>query len=97
MNEAFSDDRWVYSLEYITTETNQEQAFLQENFPDKTLPGYAVQAALPRLNAMGEQGWELVQMLPVIMGKNGDVEISSVNANKWTHTYFCVFKRRKSG
>lgn len=96
MSEAFSDDQWVYYLEYITTEMNQEQALLQENFPEKTLPAYAVQASLPRLNARGEQGWELVQMLPVILGENGDVEISAVDRNKWTHTYFCVFKRRKA-
>ena len=95
MSETFSDDRWEYHLEYITTETYQQQAFLQENFPDKTLPKYAVQASLPQLNARGEQGWELVQMVPVIIGENGDVEISSVNKNKWTYTYFCVFKRRK--
>jgi hypothetical protein len=95
MSEAFSDDRWEYSLEYITTETYQEQAFLQANFPDKTFPRYAVQASLPRLNAIGEQGWELVQMVPVIIGKNGDVEITAA-VEKWTYTYFCVFKRRKA-
>ena len=68
---------------------------LQANFPDKTFPRYAVQASLPRLNATGVQGWELVRMVPVIIGKNGDVEITAA-VDKWTYTYFCVFKRRKS-
>jgi len=96
MSEPFADERWEYYLEYITTETNREQAFLQENFPGKALPRYAVQAALPRLNAIGEQGWELVQMEPVSLGFNGDVLVAGGESRQWTRTYFCVFKRRKT-
>jgi hypothetical protein len=96
MSEPFADERWEYSLEYITTDANQEQAFLQENFAGQNLPRFAVYAALPRLNAIGEGGWELVQMEPVVVGKNGDVLISAVDSGKWTNIYFCVFKRRKA-
>ena len=96
MSEVFSDERWEYYLEYITTETYREHAFLQENFAGQNLPKYAVYAALPRLNAIGERGWELVQMEPVILGRNGDVQITAVDVSKWTNTYFCIFKRRKA-
>ena len=96
MSEPFADERWEYYLEYITTEARQEQAFLQRNFAGQDLPKYSVFAALPRLNAIGERGWELVQMEPVILGRNGDVQITANDLSLWTNTYLCVFKRRKT-
>jgi hypothetical protein len=96
VSAPYDSDQWEYHLGYITTETRLEQAFLQENFPGKRLPRYAVQAALPELNALGEQGWELVQMQPVSLGENGDVLVAGGDMRKWTNTYFCVFKRRKT-
>ena len=97
MSEAFADEdsRWEYYLEYITTETRQHQAYLQALFPGRALPRYAAVAALPRLNQLGEQGWELVQMQPVLLGDNGDVQVVGGEYREWTNTYFCVFKRRK--
>jgi hypothetical protein len=50
---------------------------------------------MPRLDAFGQDGWELVHMEPVYVGRNADVLVvdSGRGASGWTSTYFCVFKR----
>jgi hypothetical protein len=56
------------------------------------VPEYAVQAILPRLNELGTQGWELVNMEPVVVGVNGDI---NPGRELWTNVYLCAFKRLK--
>ena len=50
---------------------------------------------MPRLDAYGKDGWELVHMQPVVVGKNADVLAidSGRGMASWTSSYFCVFKR----
>ena len=50
---------------------------------------------MPRLNSLGQQGWELLQMTPVKMGSNGDVQVHGGEYAGWSDAYLCVFKRRK--
>ncbi len=66
---------------------------MQQFYPNDQTPKYAIQAVLPRLNTLGEQGWELVQMEPVRVGVNGDVMVSGGETRYWTNVYLCVFKR----
>ncbi len=87
--------QWEYYTEYITAYVKPEMDFMQQFYPKGKIPKYAVQAILPRLNALGQQGWELVQMTPVILGANGDVEVHGGESRVWSNIYQCVFKRRK--
>jgi hypothetical protein len=73
----------------------QNREFLQTFYPDGKAPMYAVQSVVPRLNTLGAQGWELIEMRPATVGKNGDILISAPDARFWTNVYLCSFKRRK--
>ncbi len=51
---------------------------------------------MPQLDYYGRQGWELVSIQPVIVGKNRDILITDRTDNhsgRWTYTYLCVFKK----
>lgn len=89
-----SYERWEYHTEFVEAEASQAAAYLALRYPGTTMPKYAVQAVLPRLNELGEEGWELVHMEPVKTGTNADVLMVG-SMDSWTHTYLCVFKRRK--
>ena len=47
-----------------------------------------------RLNDLGAQGWELVSLSPIVLGKEGNVLVPS---NSSTSDYMGVFKRRRAG
>ncbi len=86
--------QWEYWTTFLQAEAEREMAFLMETRSWKEgVPRNAPEAMIPPLNALGEQGWELVHMEPVVVGRNADVLMHSDNSNKWTSTYFCVFKR----
>ena len=93
--------QWEHHIEYIRangldpqlSSFNRDlQTSLQRYYPGQRAPIYAVQAILPRLNELGEQGWELVNMEPVVVGVNGDI---NPGREQWTNTYLCAFKRLK--
>jgi hypothetical protein len=88
--------QWEHHIEYISAEayTSQMRDFLAPLYLGKKVPLYAVQATLPRINERGAQGWELVNIEPVQLGKNGDVHLGG-EAGHWTYTYQCSFKRLK--
>jgi hypothetical protein len=93
-------EKWEYLTEFIEADIDAEgvRKALEKKLPDLTkteLPRHAPQAAIPRLDQLGEQGWELVHMEPVYAQKNADVLISAGAVGYWTHLYFCVFKRPK--
>ena len=89
---AHSIPLWEHYIEYIVTDTRDTQTkdFLASYYPGERMPKYSAQAALPRLNAIGAQGWELVHMEPVYLEHNGSVVVAT---GIGTNTYFCVFKR----
>lgn len=85
---------WEYRTMFVQAEAEREMAFLTELYSFKEgVPRNTPEAMIPQLNALGAQGWELVHMEPVVAGRNADVLMHSDNSNKWTSTYFCVFKR----
>lgn len=84
---------WEHYLELIEADAQTQPEFIQQFYPPNSIPRYALQSILPRLNVLGEQGWEVVQIQPVMLGKNGDVLINGAMSEKWTRTYLCVFKR----
>ena len=68
--------------------------FVQQFYVDTRVPKYAVQALLPRLNELGEDGWELVHLQPVKVSFEGNILLQAHNQALYTNTYLCAFKRR---
>lgn len=92
--------QWEYLTTFLKADARQEEDFLRGMRDWKSgIPPYAPEALIPRLNALGEQGWELVHMEPVRVGDNHDVLVldSGSGTRQWTSNYFCVFKRPKNG
>ncbi|MFN8373124.1 MAG: hypothetical protein U0694_09655 [Anaerolineae bacterium] len=89
-------------FEYFTTflsaeaKTKEIKEWLKTRNPKvKNPPVFSPEAMIPELNALGADGWELVEMTPVAgVGKKGDVRFTG-EVPRWSNTYFCVFKRRK--
>ena len=88
--------QWEHHIEYIVADARDAQTkdFLATCYPGQKVPLYAVQAILPRINALGTQGWELVHLEPVEVGRNGDIRMGGETSH-WTYTYLCAFKRLK--
>lgn len=91
-----SGGQWEYYVEYIPADSRQNTTFVQQFYPQGNVPIYAVQSALPRLNQLGELGWELVQIQPVVVGNNGDILVCGSDSRHWTNIYLCAFKRYKN-
>ena len=53
---------WEHYLELIEADAQQQADFVQSFYPPGSVPRYALQSILPRLNHLGEQGWELVAL-----------------------------------
>jgi hypothetical protein len=85
---------WEYRTLFVQAEAEREMAYLMETHSWKEgIPRNTPEAMIPQLNALGAEGWELVHMQPVFVGRNADVIMTGDNTNRWTSTYFCVFKR----
>jgi len=87
--------QWEYYTEYIEADAKQHINFVKPFYPDGSIPKYAIQSTLPRLNSLGQHGWELLQMTPVKMGTNGDVQVHGGEYPAWSDAYLCAFKRIK--
>jgi hypothetical protein len=79
-----SGERWEYLTTFVSADSG-------DNSGDK--PKYAPESMARILNQYGADGWELVHMQPVYVGKNNDVALPGAS-DRWTNRYFCVFKRR---
>lgn len=86
--------QWEYHIEFVSAYAHDPQTrdFLATYYPSMKFAKYAAEGALPILNEIGEQGWELVQMQPVWLQNDGSVTCATQNG---TNTYLCVFKRLK--
>ena len=91
-------EQWEYWPTYLEAKARKKEIreYLKSKVPGlKRPPKFMVESLMPKLNEMGEQGWELVHMEPVpALGNKGDVLFGS---REWSNVYFCVFKRRKAG
>jgi hypothetical protein len=89
--------QWEYLTIFVQADAKREEDFLRERADWKAgIPKFTPEAMMPQLNALGEQGWELVHMQPVVVGDNRDVLIHDNSGTRgWTSQYFCVFKREK--
>ena len=91
-------DKWEYLSTFVQANVRAKgvKDYLKQHRPDmKKIPRFAPETMLPELNALGEQGWELVHMQPVPRGSKGDILFSGED-RVWSNVYFCVFKRLKA-
>jgi hypothetical protein len=82
------------SVLYASAEHSKD--FLRQRWPDHKFSKYSCQALVPELNRWGKEGWELIHIEPVQVGKNGDIMVEATGASPqefWSAAYFCVFKR----
>ena len=98
-----STEKWEYHAEFISADMTIEQAkkFISEKIPGwKSPPRYSPVALLPRLNSLGENGWEVIHIEPIPhRGNNDDIGfpvtgVMSMAGYIYSHTYFCAFKRK---
>lgn len=87
--------RWEYLTTFLEADAVREADILAEMRDWKSgIPKFAPEALMPRMNALGEQGWKLVHMQPVFVGQKQDVlAMDGSGTRSWTNTYFAVFKR----
>lgn len=91
--------QWEYLPMFIRAEAKGKEmkAFLADQVAetDERPRRFLPQAAIPELNTLGEQGWELLHMEPVAgVGRKGDVLFDGIGV-RWSNIYFCVFKRQR--
>lgn len=91
----YPHERWEHLIVLLEADAQKQQAYLQQHWPGRQFPMYTPEALIPRLDAYGNQGWELIAIQPVIMGRNGDMQVVGNAGNPWTNKYLCTFKRRK--
>ena len=87
--------KWEYRTTFVWASIEQEgvMEYLSQRDPSARPPKYTPEATELYLNQLGAEGWELVHMEPVLVGKNYDVKFLAAGMDEWTHCYFCVFKR----
>ena len=89
-------ERWEYFTTFISAEMEGVYAADEPLIPFGDHPTYSPYALIPELNQYGEKGWELVEIRPVIAGRNHDFMVHPNNMVHWSNTFFCAFKRRRS-
>jgi hypothetical protein len=90
--------RWEYLTQFVYADLTKPGAeeFMRAQWPELSPAMYAPQTMIPELNQLGALGWEMVHMQPVAkVGANEDIAYEA--GYGWSHTYFCVFKRRIAG
>jgi len=88
-------DAWEYHVKIVQTDTTQPgmKGWVQQQYQGmQKPPQYTPYLLLPALNELGEHGWELVYMEPVVVNGAGEVALATTQV---THAYLCVFKRRR--
>lgn len=90
--------RYEYLSVFVQAEAERVMDFLLDYRDWKNgVPRNTPESLMPQLNALGEDGWDLMHIQPVVVGKNADVALFDSNntTRNWTSSYFCVFKREK--
>ena len=92
------NEQWEYWTGFFYAKIDERgvKEHLQQRWPNFQPSKFSPETMIPTLNAMGKEGWELIQMEPVAgVGRNADVLFKGRElANSWSNSYFCVFKRR---
>jgi hypothetical protein len=92
-------DRWEYTSTFLRADIdgNGAREYAARRWPSgREFKQYSPEAMIPELDGYGRDGWELINMEPVMVGKNADVGFPSGGnfpRTAWSNVYFCVFKR----
>lgn len=88
-------EQWEYMTRFMEADRDKtEPGSYSSELAGEELPIYSPQTMMPELNRLGSKGWELVHIQPVYIGTNHDILVhEGGGSRRWTHTYFCVFKR----
>lgn len=86
-------DRWEYMTLFIEAKAENVRDHLAE-LDVENPPRNTPLSMMPQLNALGNKGWELIHMEPVIVGRNHDILLHSADHRCWTSNYFAVLKRK---
>lgn len=89
-------NKWEYFTTFIEANMANEGVSYNDEIPPGDHPKYSPYALIPELNTLGQKGWELIHMEPVIIGRNHDVGRPDASTMKWGRHYFCVFKRQSA-
>lgn len=87
-------EKWEYYTTFIEAEMKDVEQSFHAMIPPGQHPKFSPFALMPELNRLGEKGWELLQVTPVVAGKNHDVLVHPNEMTYWSNTYFCVFRRQ---
>lgn len=92
-------EHWEYRCMFIDAQIENSGAneYIKARWPNWKIPQHAPQTMDPVLNSLGNDGWELIQMEPVIAFPDGQVQLSGGELGNKTSVYFAVFKRKKPG
>lgn len=91
-NEAIP--AWEYFTVVLEANVDIAPVPTRDEIPLEAHPKYSPYTLIPQLNRYGAQGWELVSMEAVILGKNHDVVHPANGPGSWGREYLCSFKRR---
>ena len=86
---------WEHLVVTLEAKVEPYENILRARWPEVSFARYAPEALMPQLDERGREGWELVSLQPVMMGKHGDIALdgSQTMQGPWTYRYLCVFKR----
>ncbi|MCA0452367.1 MAG: DUF4177 domain-containing protein [Chloroflexi bacterium] len=88
--------KWEYLSVFVDAVSEPVIDYLEDLKSWKNgVPRNTPESMIPRLDSYGQDGWELVHMQPVVVGRNADVlaQYTGSGTQGWTSQYFCVFKR----
>lgn len=85
--------KWEYYTTILDANIDLSPVPLRDDIEFKEHPEFSVHSLIPQLDRLGRQGWELVSMDPVSVGKRGDVVLPVADSTKWGRSYLCAFKR----
>jgi len=92
-------EQWEHLVVTMFADAKAQEEFLRRTWPGEKFGPWSPQALIPLLDRFGDEGWELVSLVPVFMGKKGDMLVTAegpVGVQRiWTNQYLCAFKRRK--
>jgi hypothetical protein len=93
--KEWQGQKWEYQTHFLIAHIDSEGAkeLLKERWPEWEPGEFVPETMIPELNALGENGWELILMQPVVTDKSGSV-LHVGRYPKTSNFYFCVFKRQ---
>ncbi len=94
-------EKWEYTSVFVHAHIDNAGAkeYIKQRWPEWTgLQKYSPETIIPELDSFGKEGWELVNMEPVIVGGKHDIAFmaGSGSSTQWSNIYFCAFKRKQS-